>query len=214
MLSVNMQTNATQSDLLTRAAGLCLFLSHVIPASLCHLKVIYPQTDVLSLTVCSIFCPFKGYEWNAKPQQQCPRPVIVCATVIFLARRWKTLRKQSAEPLGAPRLCAGWRYGVGPVLLELLSCSSAPCSLNPSPVLVGVCMATCSHRPLGQPGRQRAIAMVIRAQNLRKAVHCDWCALRWEEQNVTATGFFLFVVFAFNAHRGLFSLWFICAAVC
>lgn len=82
-------TNATQSDLLTRAAGLCLSLSHVIPASLCHLKMIYPQTDVLSLTVCSIFCPLKGYEWNAKPQQRCPRPVIVCATVIFWLRDGK-----------------------------------------------------------------------------------------------------------------------------
>lgn len=160
------------------------------------------------------FLPFQRLWMKCKASAAVPSARNCLCHCYFLARRWKMLRKQSAEPLGAPRLCTGWRYGVGPVLLELLSCFSAPCSLNPSPVLVGVCMATCSHRPLGQPGRQRAIAMVIRAQNLRKAVHCDWCALRWEEQNVTATGFFLFVVFAFNAHRGLFSLWFICAAVC
>lgn len=56
-----------------------------------------PQTDVLSLTVCSIFCPFKGYEWNAALGPILAR---VCAAY-FLAERWKMLRKRSAEPLGA-----------------------------------------------------------------------------------------------------------------
>ncbi|GAA6082859.1 uncharacterized [Tachysurus ichikawai] len=32
--------------------------------------------------------------------------------------------------------------------------------------------------PKGRVGWHRAIAMVIRAQNLHKAVHCDWHALR------------------------------------
>ncbi len=90
-------TNVTQSDLLSRSIGLCLFHSCVFSASLCHLKMIYAQTDVLSLTVSSIVCPFKGYEWNVAPG-----PIItrVCATY-FLAERWKMLRKRSADPLGA-----------------------------------------------------------------------------------------------------------------
>ncbi len=128
------------------------------------------------------FLPFQRLWMKCSPRPHtCP-----CLCHLFSGREMENVKKAERWTSGS----AGWRYGIGPVLQELLSCSSAPCSLNLSPVLVGVCMATCSHRPLGQPGRQRAIAMVIRAQNLRKAVHCDWCALRWEEQNVTATGFF------------------------
>lgn len=118
---------------------------------------------------------------------QCLRTAVVLSEL-----SWKNVKKAAAEPQGSFGLFAGC-----PVLSEHLSCPSSPCRPHPSPGLSEVCMATCAHRPLGHPERQRAIAMVIRAQILRKAAHCDWCAVRWEEQNVTATGSFFFFLFSF-----------------
>lgn len=56
-----------------------------------------------------------------------PRPhTCLCLCHLFSGREMENVEKAERWTSGS----AGWRYGIGPVLQELLSCSSAPSSLN------------------------------------------------------------------------------------
>lgn len=188
----------------------------VSSASLCHLKRFYPQTDVLSLTVCSTSCPFKGYEWNAKPQQWCPRPVIarVCATVIFWLRDGKCWESRALNL---------WeRFGFALVgdTASVQSCRSfipataLPVVSIPPRSWLGFVWQPALIAPWGILGGREPSPWW--SEHRTSAKQSIVTGARWGERNKMSQQqvFFLFVVFAFNARRGLFSLWFICAAVC